>query len=185
MVAVTASEFRSAHRLNSFPRRFWRLLYVAASLIAVSVPGNADELRPWGAEAVPTLALNQLDGPVVDLAALRGTPVIVHFFATWCAPCVEEMASLNALATRRQGKIIVLAVNVGEVDARVRSFFRERPVSFPVLLDRDRRAMKAWRVEGLPASFVLDRDLRPVLEASAPLDWASPPVMRALNELPQ
>lgn len=185
MVAVTASEFRSAHRLNSFPRRFWRVLCCAAPLIVVSVPGIADELRPWGAEAVPTLSLNQLDGPVVDLTALRGRPVIVHFFATWCAPCIEEMASLNALATLRQGKITILAINVGEVDARVRTFFRERPVSFPVLLDRDRRTMKAWRVEGLPASFVLDRDLRPVLETSAPLEWTSPPVMRALNELPQ
>jgi hypothetical protein len=90
------------------------------------------------------------------------------------------MASLNALAATAKGSPAILAVNVGEVDARVRSFFRQRPVSFPILLDRDRGAMKAWKVEGLPTSFVLDRDLKPALKTEEPLDWASPPVAAAL-----
>ncbi|MGO4173755.1 TlpA disulfide reductase family protein [Bosea sp. TAF32] len=140
-------------------------------------------MLPWPDEASPALALDRLDGPAIDLADLRGRPVIVHFFATWCAPCVEELASLDALAARLGAGASILAVDVGEVDARVRNFFRQRPVRFPILLDRDRAAMKRWRVEGLPTSFVLDRDLRPVALAAEPLDWISPPVLAALEAM--
>ena len=150
----------------------------------VCTPCAADELRPWPAETVPALALSQLDGPGIELAEFRGKPVIVHFFATWCAPCIEEMASLNALAATGKGSPAILAISVGEVDARVRNFFRDRPVAFPILLDRDRGAMKTWQVEGLPTSFVLDRDLRPALKAVEPLDWTSPSVAAALAALP-
>lgn len=152
--------------------------------MAVSTSGAADEFRPWPAETVPALVLSQLDGPDIHLAEFRGKPVIVHFFATWCAPCIAEMASLNALAAAGKGSPVILAVSVGEVDARVRHFFRDRPAAFPILLDRDRSAMKTWQVEGLPTSFVLDRDLKPALKAAEPLDWVSPSVTAALAALP-
>lgn len=151
-------------------------------MLCSSVPASADSLKPWTAEQLPPLALDRLDGEPITLDALRGRPVVVHFFATWCAPCIEEMASLNAFAAT-PGAPVVLAVNVGEIDARVRNFFSKRPVSFPILLDRDRATMKAWKVEGLPTSFVLDRELKPALKTEEPLDWASPAVAAALATL--
>ncbi|MGX5732862.1 TlpA disulfide reductase family protein [Bosea thiooxidans] len=154
------------------------------ALLCGSAPATADSLKPWAADRFPPLALERLDGAPVDLDALRGRPVVVHFFATWCAPCIEEMASLNAFAGLA-GAPAILAVNVGEVDARVRNFFTGRPVIFPILLDRDRAAMKAWKVEGLPTSFVLDRASNPALKTEEPLDWTSPAVAAALATLSQ
>lgn len=180
MLAVAAPACRGAHRPDRQRRRFL-LALAGLPFCLAAARAIAGELLPWSDEASPELALGRLDGPAIDLADLRGRPVIVHFFATWCAPCVEELASLDALAERLGTGATILAVDVGEVEARVRNFIRQRPVRFPILLDRDRAAMKRWRVEGLPSSFVLDRDLRPVSLTAEPLDWTSPPVLAALE----
>jgi thiol-disulfide isomerase/thioredoxin len=155
----------------------------AVALLGLCVPAAvAAELAPWTGGAVPGLELDTLDHGRVVLADQPERPVIVHFFATWCAPCVEEMASLGRLAARRSD-LDILAVDVGEVDARVRSFFRERPVGFPVLLDRDRAATRAWGVVALPSSFVLDADLVPALFAGGDVDWDDPGVNAALDRV--
>lgn len=182
MLAVVAPACRGAHRPDRQRRRF--LLVLAGLVSCGAAPrATAGNLLPWSGEGPPPLVLDRLDGPAIDLAEFRGRPVIVHFFATWCAPCIEEIAALDALATRLGAGVTILAVDVGEVDARVRNFFRQRPMRFPILLDRDRAAMKRWRVDRLPTSFLLDRDLRPVSLAVEPLDWTSPPVQAALEAL--
>ena len=145
---------------------------------------DAVELKPSAAAKPIPFKLDTLDGPRVDLADLRGRVVLVHFFATWCEPCVEEMAALERLAVRsHDAPLRIVAVDVGEVDARVRTFFAEHPVSFPVLLDRDRSAMKSWAVQALPSTFVLDRDLTPILAAEGDVAWDEPEINATLTAL--
>lgn len=127
-------------------------------------------------------ALPGLDGHSRALAAERGRPVVVHFFATWCEPCKAELGTLQQFFATRGTKLGVIAVNVGEVPARVQNFLKETPVSFPVLLDGDRAVTKAWAVEGLPTSFVLDRNLKPILAVTSDLDWASADVGGEIDE---
>ncbi|WP_353181257.1 TlpA disulfide reductase family protein [Bosea sp. (in: a-proteobacteria)] len=185
VLAVSAPEFRGATGPNWAPKRsFLRLaLGVALCVLSGTAAGAAGGLERWSSPETPELALERLDAGPLALAELRGKPVIVHFFATWCGPCIAEMASLNALARRGDPAVTIIAVNVGEVPARLRSFFKARPVDFPVLLDEDRAATKRWQVLGLPASFVLDAKLHPALRAEEPLDWLSPPVLEALSGL--
>jgi thiol-disulfide isomerase/thioredoxin len=115
--------------------------------------------------------LSDIEGRERSLAEQKGRPVAVHFFATWCEPCQAELRTLQKFYEGHRDKIDVLAVNVGEVRARVRGFLATTPVGFPVLLDSDRAVTKAWSVDGLPATFVLDDTLRPVLHVTGDLDW--------------
>ena len=147
------------------------------------MPVHATAPRPPGA-ALPALMLDSLDHGPQNLAALHGRPVIVHFFATWCVPCREEMAGLARLAARQgEGGLAILAVDVGEVRVRVRRFFEAHPVPFPVLLDEARAALKAWKVPTLPASYVLDAAHTLRLYADGPVDWDDPATDQLLDTL--
>jgi thiol-disulfide isomerase/thioredoxin len=156
-----------------------------ACLTALAGAGPAAaELERWSGAAKPGFVLDALDAPRASLDAHVGDVVVVHFFATWCAPCVEEMAALERLAARRRDEPFgILAVDVGEVDARVRGFLAERPVSFPVLLDRDRRVTRAWGVWALPTSFVVDAAGDVALFAERDVPWDDPAVQLALDDL--
>jgi thiol-disulfide isomerase/thioredoxin len=115
-------------------------------------------------------------------AGMAGRVTLVHFFATWCAPCKEELASLETLAGTLAGRpFVVLAVDVGEPPVRVRRFFTQNPVRFPVLLDEERKAMKAWRVETFPTSFLIGPDGKTGFKLEGDTVWTAPEVLRRIE----
>jgi thiol-disulfide isomerase/thioredoxin len=140
---------------------------------------TAAELQRWtkGAQLTFTLpdsfTLPDIGGADATLESERGHVVLVHFFATWCEPCREELPALSRLAARASGTVKVLAISVAEVDLRVRRFVATTPVNFPVLLDRERAVTKAWGVSTLPTTFVLDAKLRPRLVVETDFAWDS------------
>jgi len=106
----------------------------------------------------PEFALKDLSGKSWTLAGLRGQVVLVNFWATWCPPCRKEMPDLETLYTRFQAKgFVVLAIS-DEEQAKVEPFIRERQVTFPVLLDPGRTVHDQLVVDGIPKSFVYDRE---------------------------
>jgi thiol-disulfide isomerase/thioredoxin len=115
--------------------------------------------------------LPSTEGADVALESARGHVVVVHFFATWCEPCREELPALNRLVARGNGNVKVLAVAVADADRTVARFFEKTPVDFPVVLDRDRAVAKAWQVVTLPTSFVLDASLQPRLVVESDYAW--------------
>lgn len=141
-------------------------------------------LAPWQGGNLPAFTLDDLTGQARHAAAFKGRTVLVHFFATWCEPCVPELASLQRLArASRDEPLAIVAIDVGEVDLRVRAFFDKRPVDFPVLLDRNRSVAKAWNVTSLPTTFVLDAALQPRLFVEGDLDWSRPDIVSAIAAL--
>jgi thiol-disulfide isomerase/thioredoxin len=161
-----------------------------APLSASADPSEAQQtaipptLKVWSGEEKHSFLLDDLHGNPRDLQSFAGKVVLVHFFATWCEPCVSEMALLQRLATTTRGKpLAILAVDVAEVDLRVRTFFTKQPVDFTVLLDRDRSASKSWDVSALPTTFVLDTNLAPRLFIEGNLDWSRSDVLAALESL--
>ena len=152
--------------------------------LGTKVPAADAPLKAWTAGRLPLFALDELCGEHADIAQLRGRAVLVHFFATWCEPCRAELPSLRQLADKMQGRpFAVVVIDTGEPDLRVRRFFASQPVRFQVLLDRDGTLGKAWQIDALPTTFVLDADLVPRLIADGDVDWSRGDVENALTNL--
>ena len=102
--------------------------------------------------------LSDLQGKSWHLRELKGKVVLVNFWATWCPPCRKEMPDLDALYQKFKDQgLVVLAIDDEEA-AKVAPFITERKISYPVLLDPGRKVNEAFVVEGIPKSFVYDRD---------------------------
>jgi peroxiredoxin len=102
--------------------------------------------------------LTDLQGKTWRLSALRGQVVLVNFWATWCPPCRKEMPDLQALYNRFKDQgFVVLAISDEELD-KVQPFLAERQISYPVMLDPGRKVNELFQVDGIPKSFVYNRD---------------------------
>jgi peroxiredoxin len=106
----------------------------------------------------PEFTLKDLSGKTWTFSELRGKVVLVNFWATWCPPCRKEMPDLETLYGRFGSKSLVVLGISDEEAAKVEPFVRERKVSFPVLLDPGRKVNEMFVVEGIPKSFVYDRE---------------------------
>ena len=102
--------------------------------------------------------LSDLQGKSWHLRELKGKVVLVNFWATWCPPCRKEMPDLDALYQKFKDQGFVVLSISDEEAAKVAPFITERKISYPVLLDPGRKVNEAFVVEGIPKSFVYDRD---------------------------
>lgn len=146
----------------------------ALAVVAVCSPGapvRAAGLVSWTEGPQPPFTLPAVEGPAVALAAQRGDAVLVHFFATWCEPCREELPALDRLSKRGGSSLKVLTISVGEPGLRVQRFLEATALGLPVLLDRDRAVSKAWKVATLPTTFVLDSERKPRLVVEGDYAW--------------
>jgi len=128
--------------------------------------------------------LDDLDGQSHRLGSYRGRVVLLNFWATWCEPCREEMPGIERLRRSLEGRAFaVLAVNLAEPPSRVRAFLEKMPLGFPVLLDRDAAAARAWQARVLPASFLIGPDGRIRYSHVGEIDWSQDNARRAVAAL--
>ncbi len=135
--------------------RMTRLLAAALATLALLAPA----VHAAPAPVAPDFTLRSADGRNVRLDELRGQVVLVNFWATWCGPCREEMPRLDALyAKYRKSGFVLLAVNIDDDPKVALATAAKLGVSFPVLLDTDKKVSKQYELSTMPSTVVVDRD---------------------------
>lgn len=106
----------------------------------------------------PAFRLQRFDGGHLNLADLRGKPVFVNFWASWCPPCRQEARLLEAAWRRYKDQdVAFIGINVQDTEANARAFLREFGITYPNGMDPTNRAGIEYGVYGLPESFFIDR----------------------------
>ncbi len=109
--------------------------------------------------------LTDLNGHQWTLKSLRGKVVVVNFWATWCPPCRKELPDLEQLSQRFKDQGLVILALSDEDVAKVKPFVEQRNLTYPVLLDSGGKVAKEYDVEGIPKTFVSDREGKLVAQA--------------------
>ncbi|MCY3769817.1 MAG: TlpA disulfide reductase family protein [Gammaproteobacteria bacterium] len=125
-------------------------------------------------ETIPLFTLSDIDGNQVVLESFRGSVVMINFWATWCAPCIEEMPTMQALKESLADEPFeILAINMGEDLAAIRSFLERTGFnfSFPILLDPATEVATRYAVQGLPATLLADKSGKYVFGGIGAKDW--------------
>jgi len=132
-------------------------------VLTVPPAGGSATEQPSGPPRVGSpatdFALEALDGETVSLASLRGRPVVLNFWASWCWPCQMEIPHmLRVYEALRDEGLEIVAINVSEDERRVAGFVDEMGIEFTVLLDPTGRVSRAYYVRGIPTSVFIDAE---------------------------
>ena len=120
------------------------------------------------------IQLKDVFGNTVSISDFRGKVVFLNFWATWCPTCVIEMPSMEKLHRKLKDKdFVMVAINLRESAAQVKSVFEKLELSFTVLLDSSGEVGTGFAVNALPTTFVLDKEGRIIGKALGPREWDS------------
>ncbi len=111
--------------------------------------------------SAPDFQLQSLDGQSVSLSSLRGSPVMINFWASWCGPCRAEMPFIQAVFEDEewtQQGLVILAINIGESSSTAREFMEDNGLTFTVLLDRDQSVAQNYGVRAIPTTLFIDKN---------------------------
>jgi thiol-disulfide isomerase/thioredoxin len=131
----------------------------------------------------PELAFTSRDGTPLRLADFRGRVVLVNLWATWCGPCVREMPSLDRLQAQFGDRLLVLAISEDRGGAHVVDPFLEKLAlaHLAIFLDASSAAQQAFKVRGLPTSFLINRDGRILGSLEGGAEWDAPDMVARLE----
>lgn len=168
--------------------RQWWAVGVIVGLIAVLIGAGwlvRDRFAPVEVGSIaPDFTARELDGTPITLADLKGEVVLLNIWATWCAPCREEMPSMQRLHEELGSRgLRVVAVSIdaepggfdrgGNPGGNVEAFARALELTFPLWLDPAGDITRVYRTTGVPESFVIDRSGAIIKKVIGPTDWDS------------
>jgi cytochrome c biogenesis protein CcmG/thiol:disulfide interchange protein DsbE len=141
------------------------LLVVVAVVLLLVIVGlglvRAQEGPVGVGSTAPEFTLTTFEGEQISLAALRGQVVVVNFWASWCKPCEQEAAELEqAWRGYREHGVVFLGVNYVDTEPEARAYMEKFDISYPSGPDVRTRISQAFRILGVPETYVIDADGR-------------------------
>lgn len=152
-------------------RRYWVIISVIILVISGAwiwfsrapsgSSSNIDISAPRKGFSAPDFTLRSSDGSSLTLSDLRGNPLIINIWASWCPPCRAEMPAMQRVYEKyRDDGFIILAVNSSFQDdpEKAQAFADELGLDFPILFDQDGNVSHLYQASALPSSYFVDRD---------------------------
>jgi peroxiredoxin len=146
----------------------WTLLLVGVALLGLgwiaysqedatpSADGEGLTEAPVAGYLAPSFTLNSTRGEEISLADYRGQPVVLNFWATWCPPCRAEMPEFQNASVKYNGQAAFIGVDQGEPASLVADFGSSLGITYPLLIDPDNTANRAYDVAALPTTYFID-----------------------------
>lgn len=126
----------------------------AAPQVSASLPvGTPAKSR----QAIP-FSIKTFDGKQIALQDLKGKPVVVNFYASWCGPCQLEAPALREAFSEFGDRVQFVAVAIEDSEEGARAFLKEFNIRFPAGLDSTGEIMKAYNIFGIPRTYIIDRN---------------------------
>lgn len=131
-------------------------------IVYIALPGGAAASRrpdpPTTGAEMADFTVEGLNRADVSLSDLRGKPVILNFWASWCPPCREEMPLLKRLSSEYGGQVYIIGLNYAEDAVTVQDFVTENRITFPVWLDPQGKISDLYYVHSYPTTFFIDAE---------------------------
>lgn len=154
--------------------------------LATSMACAQFDKTPWPAKLdTPKIEAVDLQGKSWTPAELSGKVVVLNFWATWCAPCKEELPTLQTLHDISDSSTLVLSVNVREPALRVARYVQATGLTFPVMLDPKGDLAKRWGVTVFPTTVLIGPDGQARWRVMGDVDWSGRDAQTWLTQLAQ
>lgn len=146
-------------------------------------------------DGAPEFSTGLLDGTEFNTSSLLGTVRIVHFWASWCGPCIEEFPHLVALADHFGGRLKIVAVATQDEVADIERFLKQSPKTsdssrysqldkgMVIALDSESRIAETFGTTQLPESYIVDKSGRVRRKIASSIDWMQPSSIQALQQM--
>jgi len=129
-------------------------------VLATGIANPNTEIEKEKTKAAYDFTLDQLDGETLNFEDLKGKVVFINFWATWCAPCVAEMPSINSLYEiyEDNSEVVFVMINTESKEDKARKFMKKKKFSFPIYFPNASMIPRVYESKGIPTTFVLDKE---------------------------
>lgn len=141
-------------------------------------------VRHYEAGTAPDFTLADMDGETFALESARGKWVFLHFWASWCGPCREEMPALQRMHEQfKDDQLVMVLVNTAEDEDTIFSFLAEIGMDMSSLMDRDGLVTEKYKPRGLPTTILIDPKGNVQYQAIGGREWHQPVYIEFLRQL--